>query len=46
MITPEYVSDWRSKGVRVMAWTVNDPLEKAFLRHNRGVQVLTDTLEK
>ena len=29
-----------------MAWTVNDPLEKAFLIHTVGVQCLTDTLEK
>ena len=46
MITQQYVSDWQGKGVRVMAWTVNDPLEKAALRHIMGVQVLTDTLEK
>jgi len=46
MVTPEFVNTWRLKGVRVMAWTVNDPLEKAFLRYNLGVQSLTDTLEK
>lgn len=45
-VTPQYVSDWRRKGVRVMAWTVNDPLLKAHLRHNLGVQCLTDTLER
>lgn len=45
-ITPMYVSAWRQKGVRVMAWNVNDPLEKANLRYNLGVQCLTDTLER
>ena len=46
ILTPQFINNWRLKGVRVMAWTVNDPLEKAFLRHNLGVQMLTDTLEK
>ena len=46
LVTPAYVRMWRSKGVRVMAWTVNDPLEKAFLKYRLGVQCLTDTLEK
>jgi len=45
-VTPMYVSAWRQKGVRVMAWTVNDPLEKAHLRYSLGVQCLTDTLER
>jgi glycerophosphoinositol glycerophosphodiesterase len=46
VVTPQYVSAWRQKGVRVIAWTVNDPLEKAHLRYNLGVQCLTDTLER
>jgi len=45
VITREYVDMWRRKGVRVMAWTVNCPLEKQFMRKVLGVQVLTDTLE-
>ena len=45
-ITRQYVADWKDKGVKVMAWTVNNPLEKAYLRHVLGVQCLTDTLEK
>jgi len=44
-VTREYVDQWRKKGVRVMAWTVNCPLEKEYLRKVIGVQVLTDTLE-
>ena len=44
-ITREYVDMWKRKGVRVMAWTVNCPVEKQYLRQVIGVQVLTDTLE-
>jgi len=45
VITREYVDMWKRKGVRVMAWTVNCPVEKKFMRQVLGVQVLTDTLE-
>ena len=27
LVTPAYVRLWRDKGIRVMAWTVNDPLD-------------------
>jgi len=46
IITKQMVADWKSKGLRVMAWTVNNPLEKAYLKRELGVQVLTDTLER
>jgi len=46
VVTREYVDNWRRKGVRVMAWTVNCPMEKQFMRRVLGVQVLTDTMEK
>jgi len=45
VVTREYVDMWKRKGVRVMAWTVNCPIEKQFMRKVLGVQVLTDTLE-
>jgi glycerophosphoinositol glycerophosphodiesterase len=44
--TKPYISAWRRRGVRVMAWTVNDPLEKAYCRHVLSIPCLTDTLEK
>ena len=44
--TKQYVASWRRRGVRVMAWTVNDPLEKAYCRQVLGIPCLTDTLEK
>jgi glycerophosphoinositol glycerophosphodiesterase len=46
VVTKEYVDMWKRKGMRVMAWTVNCPLEKQFMRRVLGVQVLTDTMEK
>jgi glycerophosphoinositol glycerophosphodiesterase len=46
MVTRQFVLDWRRRGVRVMAWTVNSPLEKAVMRRLLGVQVLTDTLDR
>jgi len=46
MVTQQFVLHWKRKGVRVMAWTVNSPLEKAVMRHIMGVQVLTDTLHR
>lgn len=46
IVTVELVSLWRSRGVRVFAWTVNDSLEKAYFRHVLGVTCLTDTLDK
>lgn len=45
MVSKQFVLEWKRKGVRVMAWTVNSPLEKATLRHLMGIQVLTDTLD-
>jgi len=46
MVDRQFVLDWKRRGVRVMAWTVNSPLEKATMRHLMGVQVLTDTLDR
>jgi len=46
IVTTSFVSRWRSRGIRVFAWTVNDSLEKAYFRHVLGVTCLTDTLDK
>jgi len=46
VVTKQYVTNWKRKGVRVMAWTVNSPLEKAAMRHIVGIQVLSDSLER
>lgn len=46
MVTKQYAVDWKRKGIRVIAWTVNSPLEKATMKHIMGVQILTDTLDR
>ena len=40
----EVVRRWRERGVRVMPWTVNLPLEKQYCRRILKVTYLTDTL--
>ncbi|ERL90809.1 hypothetical protein D910_08155, partial [Dendroctonus ponderosae] len=43
-LSAKSVLDWRSKGVRVMAWTVNSPIEKQHTARNLKITYLTDTL--
>lgn len=38
------MTDWREKGVRVIAWTVNHPVEKQHLARVLKVTYMTDTL--
>ncbi|XP_044258478.1 glycerophosphodiester phosphodiesterase 1 [Tribolium madens] len=38
------VFNWRNRGLRVMAWTVNTPAEKQFLARVLKITYLTDTL--
>ena len=45
IVTRQYVDMWTRKGVRVMAWTVNCPVEKQFLTKKLGIKVFTDTME-
>lgn len=40
----ELILDWRKKGVRVMAWTVNIPVEKQYCARSLKITYLTDTL--
>ena len=44
VITREYVDTWRARGVTVMAWTVNCPIEKRFYRNVIKIPVLSDTM--
>ncbi|XP_074038862.1 glycerophosphodiester phosphodiesterase 1 isoform X2 [Leptinotarsa decemlineata] len=43
-ISGEVILDWRDKGVRVIAWSVNSPIEKQHLARNLKISYLTDTL--
>ncbi|XP_044761296.1 glycerophosphodiester phosphodiesterase 1-like [Coccinella septempunctata] len=42
-LEPRAILDWRKKGVRVMAWTVNSPIEKQYLAKVLKITYLTDT---
>jgi len=38
------VDDWQQKGVRVVAWTVNNPVEKLYFESSLKITSMTDTL--
>lgn len=38
------VLDWRKKGIRVIAWTVNTPAEKSYFAKVLKITYMTDTL--
>lgn len=43
-VCSEVIQNWRSKGVRVIAWTVNSPIEKQYIYRTLKIPYLTDTL--
>ncbi|KAK9711654.1 hypothetical protein QE152_g25336 [Popillia japonica] len=43
-IISSVVTEWREKGVRVIAWTVNHPVEKQHFSRVLKVTYMTDTL--
>lgn len=40
----EAVIKWRAKGVRVIPWSINSPIEKQHVARNLKLTYLTDTL--
>ena len=38
------MNKWRARGIEVMSWTVNNPLEKEFHLQNLKIPVITDSL--
>ncbi|XP_012271637.1 glycerophosphodiester phosphodiesterase 1 [Orussus abietinus] len=44
MINPKVICQWKARGVRVMAWSVNQPSEKIHFSRRLRVTYLTDTL--
>lgn len=45
LLSPEQLRQWREKGVRIIAWTVNNPTEKHFFTKILKVTYITDTLD-
>ncbi|KAG5877481.1 hypothetical protein JTB14_029987 [Gonioctena quinquepunctata] len=43
-ISGKEILDWHSKGVRVVAWSANSPIEKQHLSRNLKITYFTDTL--
>ncbi|KAF5273414.1 hypothetical protein FQA39_LY07431 [Lamprigera yunnana] len=44
VVSPEVVANWKEKGVRVIVWTVNLPLDKQYFTRSVKVTYMTDTL--
>eukprot|EP00795_Rhopilema_esculentum_P008971 gene8971-16612_t len=43
-LSRRYINKWRAKNVELMAWTVNNPLEKDFFLKNLKIPIITDSL--
>ncbi|XP_061848005.1 glycerophosphodiester phosphodiesterase 1 [Colius striatus] len=43
-VSPEYVSQWASKGIHVVAWTVNTFAEKSYYENVLECSYITDSL--
>ena len=45
-LTPAYVQQWRERGLRVMAWTVNNSLERIYIERVLHVTCLSDSMDE
>lgn len=43
-LSPQYVRMWKDRGVKVIAWTVNHPVEKDYLSKWLQIPYITDTM--
>ena len=46
VLTVGYVQKWRERGLRIIAWTVNNPLERDYLERVLHVTCMSDTLDE
>lgn len=44
-LSHEYVRRWQKNGIKILAWTVNHPIEKEFIRKSLQISFITDTLK-
>ncbi|CAB4061867.1 GDE1 [Lepeophtheirus salmonis] len=44
-VTSEYIQIWRERGIRVLAWTVNDTLEKIFCTKSLRITPISDAID-
>lgn len=41
----EYVKEWRDKGISVVLWTVNSPVEKRYFTEVLKCPIMTDSVK-
>ena len=46
VLTSSYVQKWRERGVRLIAWTVNNSLERVYLERVLHITVMSDTMDE
>ena len=46
VLTVAYVQKWRERGLRLIAWTVNNSLERVYLERVLHVTCMSDTLDE
>lgn len=46
VLTSEYIQFWRERGVRVLAWTVNNSLQRLYLERYHSVTCFSDTMDE
>ena len=44
-LTGGYLQQWREKGIRVIAWTVNNSLQKIYLSNHMRCTILSDSMD-
>jgi len=46
VLTQAYVQKWRERGIRLVAWTVNNSFERMFLERVLNVTTMSDTMDE
>ena len=43
---PAYVQQWRERGIRIIAWTVNNSFERLYIERALHVTTMSDTMNE